>query len=153
MASLIDSFKEPTLITGGRAIDDRGALGFINGFDLSEFKRFYTVENHEVGFVRAWHGHLMEAKAIIVLRGSALICAVKMTDTTAPSKNEPVKRLVLSATNTSAILVPAGYANGFKTLTSDALVLVFSSTSLDESLNDDFRFPYDYWDPWEIVAR
>lgn len=153
MASLIDSFKEPTLITGGRATDDRGALGFINGFDLSEFKRFYTVENHEVGFVRAWHGHLIEAKAIIVLRGSALVCTVKMTDTTAPSKNEPVKRLVLSATNTSAILVPAGYANGFKTLTSDALVLVFSSTSLDESLNDDFRFPYDYWDPWEIVAR
>jgi dTDP-4-dehydrorhamnose 3,5-epimerase len=153
MASFIDSFNEPTLIAGGRATDDRGALGFINSFELSEFKRFYTVENHEAGFVRAWHGHLKEAKAIIVLRGSALVCAVKMTDTATPSKSEPVKRFVLSAANTSAMLIPAGYANGFKTLTSDALTLVFSSTSLEESLNDDFRFPYDYWNPWEIVAR
>jgi hypothetical protein len=24
---------------------------------------------------------------------------------------------------------------------------------VEESLNDDFRFPYDYWNPWEIVAR
>jgi dTDP-4-dehydrorhamnose 3,5-epimerase-like enzyme len=76
-----------------------------------------------------------------------------MTDTISPSKSEPVKRIVLSGTNPSAVLVPAGYANGFKTLTSDALVLVFSSTSLEESLNDDFRFPFDYWNPWEIVAR
>jgi dTDP-4-dehydrorhamnose 3,5-epimerase-like enzyme len=153
MASFIESFKEPTLIAGGRATDDRGSLGFINGFEISQFKRFYTVENHEVGFIRAWHGHLKEAKAIMVIRGSALVCAVKMTDTIAPLKTEPIKRLVLTAANTSAFLVPAGYANGFKTLTSDALVLVFSSTSLDESLNDDFRFPFDYWDPWEIVAR
>jgi dTDP-4-dehydrorhamnose 3,5-epimerase len=76
-----------------------------------------------------------------------------MTDTTSPSKSEPVKRIVLSGTSTTAFFVPAGYANGFKTLTNDALMLIFSSTSLDESLNDDYRFPYDYWNPWEIVAR
>jgi dTDP-4-dehydrorhamnose 3,5-epimerase len=153
MDNYLNSMKEPTLISGGRATDDRGALGFINNFQLSEFKRFYTVENHENGFVRAWHGHLKEAKAIIVLRGSALVCAVKMTDTTKPSKDEPVKRVVLTSSNTSALFIPAGYANGFKTLTADALVLVFSSTTLDESLNDDYRFAYDYWNPWEIVPR
>jgi dTDP-4-dehydrorhamnose 3,5-epimerase len=153
MAKFLESMQEPTLISGGRATDDRGALGFINGFELSDFKRFYTVENHETGFVRAWHGHLKEAKAIVVIRGAALVCAVKMTDTTSPSKSEPVKRIVLSGTSTAAFFVPAGYANGFKTLTNDALMLIFSSTSLDESLNDDYRFPYDYWNPWEIVAR
>ena len=153
MGSFIESMNEPTVIAGGRATDDRGALGFINGFELSEFKRFYTVENHEIGFIRAWHGHLKESKAILALRGSALVCAVKMTDTAKPSKDEPVKRIVLSAASTSAFFVPAGYANGFKTLTKDALILVFSSTSLDESLNDDYRFPFDYWNPWEIVPR
>ncbi len=153
MGNFIGSTSEPTVIVGGRAVDDRGALGFINGFELSEFKRFYTVENHEKGFIRAWHGHLLEAKAILVLRGSALVCAVKMTDTTRPSKEEVVKRVILSASNTSAFFVPAGYANGFKTLSDDALILVFSSKSLVESLSDDFRFPFDYWNPWEIVPR
>ena len=153
MGNFINSVSEPLVIAGGRATDDRGALGFINGFELSEFKRFYTVENHEVGFIRAWHGHLKEAKAILVLRGSALVCAVKMTDTERPSKDEPVKRVVLSSSNTSALVIPSGYANGFKTLSADALVLVFSSTTLDESLNDDYRFPFDYWNPWEIVQR
>lgn len=141
------------VIAGGRAVDDRGALGFINGFDLSEFKRFYTVQNHETGFIRAWHGHLKEAKAILVLQGAALICAVRMTDTATPSKDELVKRVVLSDANTSALFIPAGFANGFKTLTPDTIILVFSSTTLDESLNDDYRFPFDYWDPWEIVPR
>jgi dTDP-4-dehydrorhamnose 3,5-epimerase len=145
--------KEPTVIMGGRATDDRGALGYINDFHLSEFKRFYTVENHKTGFVRAWHGHLKEAKAILVLRGSALICAVRMTDTLKPSKDEPVKRVVLASSNISALFIPPGYANGFKTLTPDALILVFSSTTLDESLNDDYRFAFDYWNPWEIVPR
>jgi dTDP-4-dehydrorhamnose 3,5-epimerase-like enzyme len=153
VGNFIGSTSEPTVIVGGRAVDDRGALGFINGFELSEFKRFYTVENHEKGFIRAWHGHLLEAKAILVLRGSALVCAVKMTDTTRPSKEEVVKRVILSASNTSAFFVPAGYANGFKTLSDDALILVFSSKSLVESLSDDFRFPFDYWNPWEIVPR
>lgn len=153
MDNAVRPMIEPVIITGGRAVDDRGALGFINGFDLSAYKRFYTIENHEKGFIRAWHGHLRESKAILVLRGSALVCAVKMTDTSKPSRDEEVKRVVLSASNTSALFVPAGYANGFKTLSDDALIFVFSSLSLDESVNDDYRFPFDYWDPWEIVPR
>jgi len=153
MGSFVTSMSEPTVITGGRAVDDRGTLGFINGFDLSEFKRFYTVQNHEAGFIRAWHGHLKEAKAILVLQGAALICAVRMTDTSTPSKDEPVKRVVLSDVNTAAFFIPAGFANGFKTLTPDTIILVLSSTTLDESLNDDYRFPFDYWNPWEIVPR
>lgn len=153
MDKVVQPFSLPTVITGGRAVDDRGSLGFINGFELSEFKRFYTVENHRAGFVRAWHGHLKEAKAILVLHGSAIVCAVKMTDTVNPSKDEEVKRVVLSGNVTSALVVPPGYANGFMTLTDDSLILVFSTTSLDESLGDDYRFPFDYWNPWEIVPR
>lgn len=153
MVESLGKLIEPTVITGGRATDDRGALGFINGFDLSQFKRFYTVENHETGFIRAWHGHLKEGKAIIVVRGAALVCAVRMTDPYLPSKDVEIKRVVLSATNTSALFIPAGFANGFKTLTPDALILVLSTTTLDESLNDDYRFEYDYWNPWEVVPR
>ena len=153
MVNSISKLTEPTVSAGGRATDDRGSLGYINDLNLGEFKRFYFVENHETGFIRAWHGHLNEAKAMTVVRGAALICAVRMTDSLNPSKNEPIKRVVLSSTSTSALLVPPGYANGFKTLTSDALICVLSTTTVEESLNDDYRFPFDYWNPWEIIPR
>ena len=50
-------------VAGGLAVDDRGSLKFINDFALAGYKRFYVVENHKQGFIRAWHGHKHEAKA------------------------------------------------------------------------------------------
>jgi len=143
----------PTVIQGNKVFDDRGNLGFINGLDLSYFKRFYTIENHSVNFIRAWHGHLKEAKAITMVQGEALICAVQLDSTTNPNKNNEITRCVLSASNPAALFIPAGYANGFMSLSTDAKLLVLSSTTLDESKGDDYRFEFDYWNPWEITQR
>lgn len=158
MGGSLMGFKEeypstPTVIPGGLAADDRGTLTFINGLNLSDFKRFYTVSNHSQGFVRAWHGHLLESKVIFILNGSALVCAVKMTNSSEPDKTENVTRVVLTHSTPSALFIPAGYANGFMTLTVDARLLIFSNTTVEESRNDDYRFPFDYWNPWEIVQR
>ena len=49
--------EEPQLIAGGLAVDDRGAVGFVNEFDFAGVQRFYTVKNHRAGMVRAWHAH------------------------------------------------------------------------------------------------
>jgi hypothetical protein len=38
-------------------------------------------------------------------------------------------------------------------LTDDAQLLVFSTTTLQESLNDDFRFHARHWDPWTVEER
>ena len=147
------NYKEPTLIKGGKAVDDRGSLGFVNDFLVNGFKRFYTVENHEQGFIRAWHGHMKESKAIIAIKGSILVGAVQMTDTKNPDKSQTVSRYVLSSDTPSVLVVPAGFANGFKTLSKDAIVLFLSSSTLEESQGDDFRFPFDYWNPWTIEPR
>jgi dTDP-4-dehydrorhamnose 3,5-epimerase-like enzyme len=145
--------KVPSVFQGNKIFDDRGSLGFINGFDVSDFKRFYLIENHSVNFIRAWHGHLKETKAIIMVKGEALVCAVELDDTTNPNKDNEVTRVVLSATSPSALYIPAGYANGFMTLSADAKLLVFSSTTVEESQGDDYRFAYDYWNPWNITPR
>ena len=145
--------KVPVVFQGNKVFDDRGSLGFINGFNVSEFKRFYLIENHSVNFIRAWHGHLKETKAIIMVKGEALVCAVELDNTTDPNKNNEVTRIVLSATSPSALYIPAGYANGFMTLSTDAKLLVFSSTTVEESQGDDYRFAYDYWNPWNITPR
>lgn len=147
---MISDFSQ---IPGGKAFDDRGSLTFINDLDLTMFKRFYIVENHTKGFVRAWHGHKKEAKAVVVVSGSALVGAVKVDDWDSPSKDLKVERVVLSAEKPTALLIPAGYANGFMTLTESAKVMFLSTSSLGESAGDDIRFDARLWNPWNIEER
>ncbi len=141
------------LIKGGLAVDDRGTVSFVNGFDFKDVKRFYAVENHRRGFIRAWHGHKNEAKYVLAVKGSALVCAVKIDDWENPSKDAEVKRFVLSEKSPAVLYIPAGHANGFMSLTDDAKLMFFSTSSLEESLNDDYRFDARYWNPWEIEER
>ena len=147
---MVPEFKH---IPGGKAFDDRGSLSFINDLDLSVFKRFYIVENHAQGFVRAWHGHKKEAKAVVVVAGAALVAAVKIDNWDKPSTDLDVQRVVLSAEKPGALLIPAGYANGFRTLTEGAKVMFLSTSTIDESAADDIRFDSNYWNPWQIEAR
>ena len=111
--------SEPRLIKGGLAVDDRGQVSFVNDFDFSGVKRFYAVENHQRGFIRAWHAHKKEAKYVMVASGSALVGAVAIDDWDNPAKDAQVHRHVLSARSPSVLYIPAGYANGFMSLSED----------------------------------
>ena len=143
----------PELLRGALAVDDRGEVGFVNEFGFSDVKRFYTVSNHATGFVRAWHGHRREAKYVLAVSGSALVCCVEIDDWDHPSQELAVQRFVLSDRSPAVLHVPAGYVNGFMTLTPDAKLMFFSTSTLDESLGDDIRFPARYWDPWQVEER
>ena len=94
-------------IPGGVYADDRGFLRFVNDFDFSNVKRFYQVENHKKGFIRAWHGHHKEAKYVYVAKGTALVGAVNM-------ETEEVNKFTISSQSPSILYIPPGYANGFK---------------------------------------
>jgi dTDP-4-dehydrorhamnose 3,5-epimerase-like enzyme len=144
---------EPELLRGGLAVDDRGELGFVNDFRFDGVKRFYTVANHQPGFIRAWHGHLHEAKFVTAVSGAALVCCVEIDDWDNPSRALEVKRFVLSERSPSVLRVPEGHVNGFMTLTADAKLMFFSTSTLEDSLGDDIRFPARYWDPWRVEER
>lgn len=145
--------EEIKFFPGGIALDDRGKLRFINDFSMSAFKRFYLVENHRQGFVRAWHGHKKEAKAVIALRGSALVCGVKIDDWEKPSRDLEISKHVLSSDKFGALFIPSGFANGFMSLTADCQLMFLSTSSLEESALDDIRFDSRLWDPWEVEER
>jgi len=145
--------RQPKLIEGGLATDDRGEVGFINDFDFRRVKRFYCVKNRKAGFIRAWHGHKKEAKYVTVIQGSALIGAVKINNWDNPSKGSKVWKYIISASKPSIFYIPAGYANGFMSLTKDAKLIFFSTCSVEESKKDDFRFDARYWNPWQVVER
>lgn len=136
----------PNTIPGGVAIDDRGSVRFVNDFDFKNVKRFYQVENHRRGFIRAWHGHKQEAKYVYVASGSALVGAANM-------ETNEVNKFVLSSQSPKVLYIPEGYANGFKTLEENTIILFFSTSHLNDSLNDDIRFDYDKWNIWEEDYR
>ena len=144
---------EPQVLNGGLAVDDRGEVGFVNGFDFAGVKRFYTVRNHRRGFVRAWHAHRHEAKYVTAVSGAALVGAVAVDDWNKPSKSQPVVRHVIAAAQPRVLFIPAGYANGFMSLTDDTRLIFFSTSSLEESKGDDIRYDARHWDIWTIEER
>lgn len=143
----------PYIIEGGLAVDDRGDLAFVNDFHFEGVKRFYMVSNHRAGFVRAWHAHRHEAKYVIAVQGAAIVAAVAIDNWEHPSKNAQVHRYVLSAQKPAVLYIPAGYANGFMSLTTDTKLIFFSTATLEDSRNDDVRYDSRYWDAWQVVER
>ena len=146
--------EEIHLFTGDLAIDDRGWVRFVNDFNFAGVKRFYIVENHQAGFVRAWHAHKREGKYVTLAQGAAIVAAVKIEDWNNPPTDSPVHRYVLSALKPSVLWIPPGYAHGYKLLTADTKVIFFSTSTLEESQNDDVRWDPDrFGDVWNIIER
>jgi dTDP-4-dehydrorhamnose 3,5-epimerase len=145
--------SEPLLLKGGLAVDDRGTVSFVNDFNFENVKRFYAVENHKQGSIRAWHAHKKEAKYVMLIKGSAVIGAVKIDNWDNPSKDAKINRFVLSEKLPSVLFIPAGYANGFMSLSEDAKILFFSTSELKDSLNDDIRYDAHYWEAWQVEER
>lgn len=136
---------EPKIIECGKAVDDRGSLTFCNDFSFSsKIKRFYQVENNTVDVIRAIHGHLREAKYVRVVKGSMLIVLTRLiSPTEIETTPDKVKKYILSSDKPSILYIPPGYANGFRFLKEDTTAIFYSTSTLKESSEDDFRFPWD----------
>jgi dTDP-4-dehydrorhamnose 3,5-epimerase len=147
--------RDLQLIKGGIAIDDRGSLHFANDFNFYGIKRFYQVQNFSTSTIRAFHGHLKEAKYVYVTKGSAIVATVKLDNIESPSKDQKVNRFILSDKNPQILFIPPKHANGFRSLEDDTRIIFFSTSSLEESKGDDYRFPIDYWgdEVWEVENR
>jgi dTDP-4-dehydrorhamnose 3,5-epimerase-like enzyme len=128
--------EECKLFNGGIFVDDRGSLRFVNEFNFEGVKRFYQVENHERGFIRAWHGHKKEGKYVYIVRGSAWIGIVNMET----FNNE---RYILTDKLPKILFIPPGNYNGFQTLEEGTILLFFTTSTIEESKGDDIREPYE----------
>ncbi|MDO8638404.1 MAG: dTDP-4-dehydrorhamnose 3,5-epimerase family protein [Candidatus Daviesbacteria bacterium] len=137
--------NKPKIIKGNLKKDERGVIKFINGFEFQGIKRFYLIENTNTKIIRAFHGHMKEAKYVYVITGSILLCTVFLDDEKNPSKDNKVERFILKAGEPQIIYIPPSYSNGFKALEPNSKVIFFSTATLEESQKDDFRFPVDYW--------
>ncbi|MDP3935329.1 MAG: dTDP-4-dehydrorhamnose 3,5-epimerase family protein [Candidatus Giovannonibacteria bacterium] len=131
------------IISGDSYIDERGTLRFVNDFDFKGVKRFYQVENHRAGFIRAWHGHKRENKYMYVASGSVYVGVVDL-------ETEEMQKFILSAEKPRILWIPPNTAHGYMNLEENTKIIFFSSSTLEESQKDDLRFPYDKWNIWDI---
>lgn len=138
--------KDLKILNGGSSIDDRGIVTFINDFHFENVKRFYQVENHSKGYIRAWHGHKKEGKYVYVIQGTALIGVVDMT-------TEKISTYILSDKQIKILYIPPGYYNGFKSLEENTKIIFFSTSTIEESIDDDYRENFNRWDIWNDNYR
>jgi dTDP-4-dehydrorhamnose 3,5-epimerase len=98
---------------------------------------------------------LRENKFVFVAAGSAIVAAVALDDSAHPSTNVKPHRFVLSDRQPQILYIPAGYANGFRPLEPCTKIIFFSTATMEEAANDDYRFRADYWgaDVWSVESR
>ena len=77
---------KPILYEGGISFDKRGSVSYNNNLIFKKIKRFYIVQNKKNNFVRAWHGHKIETKYILCIKGKVKVSAVRIKDFKKPKK-------------------------------------------------------------------
>ena len=97
----------------------------------------------------------MKVNMCLLLRDPQSYAAVKLDDIKNPSKDAPVQRFVLSDKKPAILFIPPGYANGFRPLEPSTCIQFYSTSTLEETKGDDYRFPPDYWGTavWEVENR
>lgn len=138
-------YKEPTIIQGSKRKDIKGTIQFVNDFTFKKIKRFYHIILHDAFTIRGFHGHFIEEKYAYVTHGKVLLCAIPIDDKQKPNKNAKIFTFELTSKNPQIVHIPAGYANGIQALQENSEIIFFSTLFLSDSLEDDYRLPYDYW--------
>lgn len=146
-------FEKPTIIKGDFFSDQRGTMRFVNDFRFGDVKRFYFIKHPDVTVVRAWQGHQFEKKYFYPICGRFVVAWVKIDDFQNPSKNLIPEYHIISAENSEIISVPKGYANGIKALESNSEIMIFSDMNLEESVNENIRYPADWWLNWDKILE
>lgn len=136
---------EPRIIQGGRFLDHRGSISYVNDFSFSNIERFYIISNSSENPIRAWQGHKLDTKNFYCLSGSFNIHIIKIDDWEKPSKDLTIETVFVSESDSKIVHIPAGYANAVESLEGNSKLMSFSTLPLSNVSEDDVRFPSDYW--------
>ncbi len=135
---------KPSLISGNCHKDERGQLFYNNDFDTTITKRIYVIENHSIDFVRAWQGHKVEQRWFSAIHGSFKIQLIAVDNWDTPCENLPRIEYHLHSEKLDILHIPAGYISSIQALEKKSKLVVMSDYHLGE-LNDEFRYPTDYF--------
>lgn len=145
------AMEEPTVIKGGMAKDDRGAVSFVNDFVMSEVKRFYVISSAHQGYVRAWIGHRLERKWFFAVSGKMALVVRTLESFEPDGGVSDSKIFYLDASEPQVVALPRGFAIGIKALSENARMLVYSDKTLEEAKDDVIRFDKNQGFEWDGV--
>jgi dTDP-4-dehydrorhamnose 3,5-epimerase len=133
---LIEGVK---LVEVPRFEDERGSLIqiFEENKNLPKIRRIYIVKNWSKDTVRAFHKNYAETKCFFVISGSVKFVLVDDRPDSPTYRQEAT--FILTAEEPKILVVPAEVHNGWKALTSDALLLGTADTLMSE--HKDERVP------------
>ena len=137
--------ERPEIIEGGRHTDSRGAITFVNEFDMSEIRRFYIIENVNIEIKRGWRAHRTEQRWFNVLTGAFRIQLIKIDNWEMPNKNLLFEEFILFSKDAKVLHVPKGYASCIQAMQKDSKLIVFADYGIDHAINDNYLYPEDYF--------
>ena len=133
------------IVRGNTHTDPRGKVRYVNDFDFEYVKRFYVITHPDIDLIRAWQGHKKETKSFFVAKGVFSVKWIKIDNWVQPSEELEIESRIITDQKSEILIISPGHVNGFKALESDSTLIVFSDKTLQESKEDDFRYPLDYW--------
>lgn len=116
------------MVNGNKFKDDRGILMYNNKIDISEVKRFYTIQNQDINIVRGWQGHTIERRWFSVMKGSFSISVLKIGKI-----NTEKVEYKLNDDGLNCLLVPPGYMTSIQDTTGGSILLVMSDYLFGET--------------------
>ena len=140
-----------SLLIGGKFIDHRGVLQYVNDNNPGNYRRFYLISHPDTTVIRAWQGHQIEEKAFYAISGSFIIAVVTPSDFTNCTDTEPTEIFNLTNEKGNFLRVPGGSYTGIKANTPNATLLVLSGLDVEASKKDDYRQPKERWVNWETI--
>lgn len=132
------------IIQGGIASDHRGAIRFVNEFDMTQVKRFYIIQNKDTELVRGWRAHRIEQRWFYVLSGSFMLDTVQIDDWDHASPYLDIESRVLKAEDRQVIHMPIGYGTAFQALEEGSELLVFADYGIEHAPQDNYTWPSDF---------
>lgn len=135
----------PKIIQGGNFSDHRGTISFVNDFSFQDIERFYIISNSDENPIRAWQGHKLDTKNFYCISGSFKIHFIKIDNWENPSKDLVIETILVTESDSKVVHIPAGYANAIESLESNSKLISFSTLPLTGVIDDDVRYPSDYW--------
>lgn len=137
--------SEIKIIDGEIFKDARGLIYSLNNFHFEGVRRCYIIHHPNVAVVRGWHAHQHERKWFYCTKGSFTLALVKIDNWENPSDDLKPEVFHLDENHSRLVCVPAGYANCLKAHVADSIMTVFSDKTLDEALNDSWRYDAKKW--------
>lgn len=140
--------SEIKVIQGEIFYDHRGQISSLNSFHFEGVRRCYIIHHPDESVVRGWHGHQFERKWFYCVKGEVTIALVKIDDWERPSTTLKAEIYHLTDKDSKLLCVPAGYANCLKAHTAGTIIQVLSDKTLDEAIDDSWRYDKDMWVDW-----